>query len=228
MTPLAIAATRVTSPRHNAALPGDVNGDQLVTARDALAVINDIAQLGNRVLGESERVGLLVDVNDDGIVSVRDALWVINQLARGEEATGEAESTARAVDSGENGGQAQPARIPAAAGTDLDPASQSAPAFQNSSAKNGAGMELGSGTVLDDEQSWGHGGWNRSVDRAIAETSTWESAVDFGDTRQQSDDGGDTADDESAETYDEILTGLHGFGGVYQAFDASSLANRRI
>lgn len=87
---IAIAANRVDSPRYNASMPGDVNGDQEVTARDALAIINDIARLDSRVLAANETTGLKIDVNNDGRVSALDALRVINMLAIASEAEGEA------------------------------------------------------------------------------------------------------------------------------------------
>ena len=76
------AASRVTSPRHNAALPWDVNGDGFVTALDALLVINDLARNDARILAEGERTGPDIDVNNDGSVSALDALLVINELSR--------------------------------------------------------------------------------------------------------------------------------------------------
>ncbi|QDV46983.1 Dockerin type I repeat protein [Stieleria neptunia] len=82
VAPLAIAAQRVDSPRYNHSLPGDVNGDQQITARDALAVINDLERLGNRVLAADETSGFHIDVNNDGRVSAIDALRVINLLER--------------------------------------------------------------------------------------------------------------------------------------------------
>ena len=91
--PLAIRATRVDSPRHNVDLPGDVDKSGAVTPVDALAVINDIARLGDRVLTIDEVSGLSVDVNNDGIVSPIDALRVINLIESG--GSGEGEFVAR-------------------------------------------------------------------------------------------------------------------------------------
>jgi len=81
-TPLVAAASRVANPRHNAIRAVDVNGDQELTSRDALIVINDLNRNGPRVLGHHEAVGFAVDVNDDGSVTSLDALLVINALAR--------------------------------------------------------------------------------------------------------------------------------------------------
>ncbi|QEG02502.1 Dockerin type I repeat protein [Stieleria maiorica] len=89
LAPLAIAAQRVDSPRYNASLPGDVDGDQDVSIRDALIVINDLGRLGNRTLGAGETSGFDIDVNNDGIVSAIDALRVINAIQRATEGEGE-------------------------------------------------------------------------------------------------------------------------------------------
>ncbi|WP_372894672.1 dockerin type I domain-containing protein [Stieleria sp.] len=89
IAPLAIAAQRVDSPRYNRSLPGDVNGDQQITARDALAVINDLARLGNRVLTAEETSDFHIDVNNDGRVSAIDALRVINLIEQGIAGEGE-------------------------------------------------------------------------------------------------------------------------------------------
>ncbi|WP_286178044.1 dockerin type I domain-containing protein [Rhodopirellula sp. JC639] len=89
LAPLAVAAQRVDSPRYNAALPGDVDGDQDVSIRDALIVINDLGRSGNRTLGADETSGFDVDVNNDGTVSAIDALRVINAIQRVTEGEGE-------------------------------------------------------------------------------------------------------------------------------------------
>lgn len=81
--PIRADARPVRSPRHDESLPADVNGDDRVTALDALLVINDLSRNGARRLAFSERVGLRVDVNADGSVSSLDALLVINGIARG-------------------------------------------------------------------------------------------------------------------------------------------------
>ncbi|MCC9599648.1 dockerin type I domain-containing protein [Stieleria sp. JC731] len=78
---IALPVVRVDSPRFNTAMPGDVNGDGLVSVRDALVVINDLGRLGFRTLTSDELTGFDVDVNNDGIVSPSDALRVINMLA---------------------------------------------------------------------------------------------------------------------------------------------------
>ncbi|TWU59485.1 Dockerin type I repeat protein [Rubripirellula tenax] len=75
-------ATRVDSPRYNAANPADANQDEEVTARDALVIINDVTRNGSRILDATDTVGFDVDVNNDGSVSALDALVVINELAR--------------------------------------------------------------------------------------------------------------------------------------------------
>ncbi len=70
---------------HNAAVPGDVNLDGVVSALDALNVINWLRRRSN--LGESVSAGSAaslwkLDVSDDGRVSALDALMIINALAR--------------------------------------------------------------------------------------------------------------------------------------------------
>ena len=73
--------------------PNDVNNDRLVSASDALAVIN---QLGQGLVGESEFVDprsldapeMFYDVNADNRVSASDALAVVNALSQ-PEAVGE-------------------------------------------------------------------------------------------------------------------------------------------
>lgn len=71
-------------PLHNADLPVDVNGDNLVTAIDALIVINQMAR--SRPEGEfasnSTGPSFFYDVNGDGHISAVDALRVINWLNR--------------------------------------------------------------------------------------------------------------------------------------------------
>jgi len=60
--------------------PADVNGDAQVTARDALNVINQLAnpELATLDTGEWSKY----DANRDGRVTARDALYVINRLDR--------------------------------------------------------------------------------------------------------------------------------------------------
>ncbi|WP_404310404.1 Ig-like domain-containing protein [Neorhodopirellula lusitana] len=69
-------------PLHNNAIPADVNGDNLVTAIDALLVINEMSRM--HAEGESASASVARpyyhDVNGDGYVSAIDALRVINQL----------------------------------------------------------------------------------------------------------------------------------------------------
>ncbi|TWU00862.1 dockerin type I domain-containing protein [Stieleria varia] len=89
---VAAGATRVDSPRHNTQTPEDVNGDQIVTALDALNIINDLAAGGGaRILGADEATGVAVDVNNDGRVSALDALLVVNALQDSRDSEGEGE-----------------------------------------------------------------------------------------------------------------------------------------
>ncbi|GAA5506413.1 dockerin type I domain-containing protein [Novipirellula caenicola] len=83
-----VIASRVTSPRHNANMPGDVNRDQIVTAQDALVIINDLNINRPRTLGASETAGPSIDVNNDGDVTALDALLVINALSSNGNADG--------------------------------------------------------------------------------------------------------------------------------------------
>ena len=80
-------APQVSSPPpvqpqlHNFSNPLDVNGDGIVSALDALAIINDLnagefGPLSGLNLSGSE----MVDVNDDGQLTALDALQVINDL----------------------------------------------------------------------------------------------------------------------------------------------------
>ncbi|MFG0264337.1 MAG: dockerin type I domain-containing protein [Rhodopirellula sp. JB055] len=77
---IAAAATRVDSPRYNTDLGEDDNGDGVVTAVDALQVINDLNTNGDRTLTFAETDGSKIDVSNDGAVSALDALRVINKL----------------------------------------------------------------------------------------------------------------------------------------------------
>lgn len=78
------------APQHNYWNAFDVNDDGQISARDALAIIN---QLGRQSSGEAELapVGeddgprMFYDVNKDLRVSASDALTVINAIGRGEE-----------------------------------------------------------------------------------------------------------------------------------------------
>ncbi len=69
---------------HNAAMPEDVNADQLVSPMDALTLINAInsknllpSQCSPAASGESS---MMLDVSADGLLSPLDALLVINRL----------------------------------------------------------------------------------------------------------------------------------------------------
>ncbi len=79
---VAAAAQVVDSPRHNLVIAEDANGDGIVTARDALVIINDITRFDTRILGPDETTGFDVDVNNDGSATALDALLVINSLNR--------------------------------------------------------------------------------------------------------------------------------------------------
>ena len=67
---------------HNLRSVLDVNDDGLITAIDALLIINELNNLGPRSLIETDRVDLqgFLDVNDDGFVTAIDALLLINAL----------------------------------------------------------------------------------------------------------------------------------------------------
>ena len=74
---------------HNFLLPCDVNDDHSVSAGDALAIINKLAEQRHDGRGapRSEAIDasfatMYHDVNDDGLASASDALRVINELAR--------------------------------------------------------------------------------------------------------------------------------------------------
>ena len=68
----------------NAQLRSDVNRDGIVSARDALAIINFLDQFGSlsTIENEVQSLGLDLDVGGDSIVSTIDALFVINELDR--------------------------------------------------------------------------------------------------------------------------------------------------
>ena len=75
----------VPNPWRNDLNPLDVNQDGLITARDALAVINWInasGGAGGQLPPEPELTDFLLDVSDDGMASAIDALLVINELNR--------------------------------------------------------------------------------------------------------------------------------------------------
>ncbi|TWU26340.1 Dockerin type I repeat protein [Novipirellula galeiformis] len=88
---LVAIAHRVTSPRHNPLIAGDVNQDQIVTANDALIIINDLNVNQPRLLTANEIHGEFIDVNNDGTVTALDALLVINTLMK-QTSGGEGES----------------------------------------------------------------------------------------------------------------------------------------
>ncbi|MFM7072114.1 MAG: dockerin type I domain-containing protein, partial [Planctomycetota bacterium] len=70
-------------------LRSDVDGDGLVTPRDALLVINAL----NRGGGAGNATDVFPDVNHDGILTPLDALLVINDLNNGVKAEGEGSSS---------------------------------------------------------------------------------------------------------------------------------------
>ncbi|MEM8911738.1 MAG: dockerin type I domain-containing protein [Planctomycetota bacterium] len=107
--PPRLAAQRVDSLYYNVDLPEDVNGDQEVSALDALRVINELNLNGARELTRSDSITSLVDVTNDGIVTALDALRVINYLNREGSASSEPTVTTgdRAV-SGESTSQVVP------------------------------------------------------------------------------------------------------------------------
>ncbi|MEM6472856.1 MAG: dockerin type I domain-containing protein [Planctomycetota bacterium] len=137
---IAIPAIRVNSPRYNADEPGDVNGDEDVTPRDALVIINDLARNGSRTFTAEESEGTSIDVSNDGMVSPLDALQVINQIARGE---------------GEGEGISFSGRI----GTDLDSGSIDS-AFGGGGDFFGFGGSSGSSTSGDSDEGDGDSAWN--------------------------------------------------------------------
>jgi hypothetical protein len=80
---LSFTITGNGEPLQNTNLPADVNGDNLVTAIDALLVINELSRLDSAAAGEpgSANSNLYYhDVNGDRRVSAIDALRVINYL----------------------------------------------------------------------------------------------------------------------------------------------------
>ena len=88
------------TPYHNEELPYDVNGDGVVTALDALLIVNYLNTYGPGPVGYGDP-GFGYDVNSDGSVTSLDALLVVNELNRrgqnggttsGEGGSGEGES----------------------------------------------------------------------------------------------------------------------------------------
>ena len=75
---------------HNYINAYDVNADRQITARDALGVINYLADSGRGgeqllASGADAEPTMYYDVNNDSNVTAADALSVINAMARGEE-----------------------------------------------------------------------------------------------------------------------------------------------
>ncbi|TWU03248.1 Dockerin type I repeat protein [Neorhodopirellula pilleata] len=94
-------ARPVFSPRFNQTQAEDVNGDNVVTAVDALQIINDLNLNGSRPLAWDDADGAMVDVTNDGVVTALDALRVINRLNAqdaGGSSGGQAQSEPLAVD----------------------------------------------------------------------------------------------------------------------------------
>lgn len=68
--------------------PLDVNGDESITAGDALVIINHMRRSGTAAEGEAGSASttrMFPDTNGDGNVTAGDALRVINRLGEGEE-----------------------------------------------------------------------------------------------------------------------------------------------
>ncbi|MEM9826900.1 MAG: protein containing Planctomycete extracellular domain protein [Planctomycetota bacterium] len=77
-----IAATRGDSPWHNGLDGYDVDGENGVSPRDALLVLNEIRRGGGSRILEREFDGFDVDVDNNGTVSPLDALLVLNEYRR--------------------------------------------------------------------------------------------------------------------------------------------------
>lgn len=79
---------RLLAVWQNPSLAFDVNGDGLVTAQDALLVINELSRRhGDGAISElspvwDEPTPPFFDVNGDNRLTPIDALWVINALSR--------------------------------------------------------------------------------------------------------------------------------------------------
>jgi hypothetical protein len=68
---------------HNAALPGDVDGNGIVSPLDALIVLNACTPKRGKLpagIPPQEAKPIYLDVNRDGGVTVRDALAVLNRI----------------------------------------------------------------------------------------------------------------------------------------------------
>src|SRR5262249_33549133 len=74
-----LTSSTINSIYWNQVKPTDVNADGVVTALDALTVINSINAKGSRLL-TGEVPPPFLDVNNDGYVSAVDVVLVINQL----------------------------------------------------------------------------------------------------------------------------------------------------
>lgn len=72
----------LASDWHNASLPCDVDGTELVTPLDALVVINALNRDGSHPLSQPNNGEPLMDVDADGYVTPLDVLSVINVIAR--------------------------------------------------------------------------------------------------------------------------------------------------
>ncbi|KAA1261745.1 Dockerin type I repeat protein [Rubripirellula obstinata] len=76
---------------HNAILPVDTNSDGVVSAVDALAVINHLSRqqgdsgVGRESVEAPEAEQMKLDVNNDSVVSAIDALMIVNHIARSAE-----------------------------------------------------------------------------------------------------------------------------------------------
>ena len=69
-----------TTPWHNPTTPLDVTGDSLVTARDALLIINYLNTKGPGSVPNTTPSDGFVDTTGDNSVSARDVLLIINDL----------------------------------------------------------------------------------------------------------------------------------------------------
>ncbi|TWU15698.1 Dockerin type I repeat protein [Allorhodopirellula heiligendammensis] len=86
-TPIRLVAKTVDSPRYNPVLAADVNQDNVVTAVDALQVINYLNTFGSHTLTHADATGSKIDVTNDGVITALDALRVINYLNGGQTAS---------------------------------------------------------------------------------------------------------------------------------------------
>ncbi len=68
-SPVRLVARAVDSPLYNPLNAADVNQDQVVTAVDALQVINFLNTYGARTLTHSDTLGSKIDVTNDGVIS---------------------------------------------------------------------------------------------------------------------------------------------------------------